>query len=213
VSIRKDNVLRERESKTIAFYFDFMSPYAYLGSVGIERLAAAHGYEVDWRPMLLGISVIRVMGLKGVADTPLKRDYVRRDVVRCAQYLDIPFERATDEPMTSLPAARAFVWLNERDQSIARVFARAVFRAQWAEAADMSSPAAIASLVGSLGIDANEAVAAMADDGIKRRLREHVDASISLGVFGAPTFLVGKEIFWGVDRLPMIERWLETGGW
>lgn len=203
----------ERTSRTIAFYFDFMSPYAYLGSVGIERLAATHGYEVDWRPMLLGVSVIKVMGLKGVADTPLKRDYVRRDLVRCARYLDIPFARATDEPMTSLPAARVFVWLNEQDNSVARAFARAVFRAQWAEATDMSSPEAIASLAGSLGIDANETVAAMADERVKRRLREYVEASISLGVFGAPTFLIGSEMFWGVDRLPMIERWLETGGW
>jgi 2-hydroxychromene-2-carboxylate isomerase len=199
--------------KTIAFYFDFMSPYAYLGSVGIERLAAKRGYDVDWRPMLLGISIIKIMGLKGLADTPLKRDYVRRDLVRCARYLDIPFERATEEPMTSLPAARAFVWLNEQDPAIARDFARAVFRAQWAEANDMSSPAAVASLAASLGVDATELAAAMTDEKTKRRLREHVDASISLGVFGAPTFLIDKEMFWGVDRLPMIERWLETGGW
>lgn len=199
--------------KTIAFYFDFMSPYAYLGSVGVERLAQKHGYDVDWRPMLLGISVVKVMGLKGVADTPLKRDYVRRDVVRLARYLDIPFNRATDGPMTSLPAARAFVWLNERDPATARDFARAVFRAQWAEATDMSSPASVAALVASFGIEADQALAAIADETVKRHLREQVDASLSLGVFGAPTFLIGEELFWGVDRLPMVERWLETGGW
>ncbi len=200
-------------SKTIAFYFDFMSPYAYLGSVGIERLAARRGLIVDWRPMLLGISVIKVMGLKGVADIPLKRDYVRRDLVRTARYLDIPFERAMDEPMTSLPAARAFVWLNERDPAAAREFARAVFRAQWAEATDMSSPAAVASCAEQFGIGAAEMLVAMGEDLTKKRLRDQVDESISLGVFGAPTFLIEKEMFWGVDQLPMVERWLESGGW
>jgi 2-hydroxychromene-2-carboxylate isomerase len=200
-------------SKAIAFYFDFMSPYAYLGSVQVERVAARLNCPVSWRPMLLGISVVKVMGLKGVADTPLKREYVAHDVARFARYLDIPFNRATTRPMMPLPAARAFVWLDETDPEMARDFARHVFHAQWADGQDMSTPAALASLARSKGIDREALLAGIASDKVKQSLKSRVDASIAAGIFGAPTFVVDDQMFWGVDRLPMVERWLETGGW
>jgi 2-hydroxychromene-2-carboxylate isomerase len=198
---------------TILFYFDFMSPYAYLGSIGVERLANKHRLAVDWRPTLLGISVIKVMGLKAVADTPLKRDYVCRDVVRSAKYLDIPFHRASIRPMAPLAAARAFVWLKQSDPVLAQRFATEVFRAQWARGQDMSMPDAVASLAPCIGVDPAVLREAIDDDGTKRLLRHAVDKAMSAGVFGTPTFIAGGEMFWGTDRLPMLDRWLETGGW
>ena len=199
--------------KEISFYFDFMSPYAYLGSVGIERLAQEHGCVVDWRPILLGISVVKVMGLKELAKTPLKKEYVHHDVPRFARYLGIPFNRASDEPMAPLPAARAFVWLKARDPSAARKFAIEVFRAHWANGRDMSTAAAVAELASSVDIDPNTMLNAIAEEATKQRLKDAVEEAISTGVFGAPTFIVGGEMFWGADRLPMVGRWLETGGW
>jgi 2-hydroxychromene-2-carboxylate isomerase len=197
---------------TIDFYFDFMSPYAYLGSVGVERLAAEHRCVVDWHPILLGVSVIKVMGLKALPDTPVKRDYVRHDVERFARYLDIPFRRS-ETAMAPLPAARIFVWLKRRDPEVARDFAQAVFREQWAQARNMSTPQALAGLAPHLGLSPAEMIAATTDPAIKRYLHEDVERAIAAGVFGAPTFVVGREMFWGVDRLPMVERWIVNGGW
>jgi 2-hydroxychromene-2-carboxylate isomerase len=200
-------------SKVITFYFDFMSPYAYLASVEVERMAARLKCAVTWRPMLLSVSVVKVMGLKGVAETPLKREYVAHDVARFARYLDIPFNRATTRPMMPLPAARAFVWLEQIDRAMARDFAQHVFHAQWADAQDMSTPAALAGLAQSLGIEPDALLAGIADDDVKQQLKRRVDESIAAGVFGAPTFVIDDQMFWGVDRLPMVERWLQTGGW
>ncbi len=197
----------------IAFYFDFMSPYAYIGSVGIEQVAARHGREVDWRPILLGITVNKVMGLKGVADTPLKRDYVRRDLPRLAHYLGVPFHRAKDTPMSPLPAARAFLWLKDCDPVLGKAFGQAVFRAQWAQARDMSTASDLASLGRSMGIDSTALIAATESEAIKQRLKDEVSAAIDVGVFGAPTFVIDGEMFWGADRLAMVEHWIETGGW
>ena len=199
-------------TEPILFYFDFLSPYGYLGSVAIERLAAKRGRTVEWRPILLGISVIKVMGLKGLMDTPLKRDYVRRDLVRSATFLKFPFARA-DRPMQPLAAARAFVWLNDRDPALAKRFAQAVYAAQWADGRDMSTVDAVAELGETLDVGGAELRAAVADDAVKRRLHDEVEAAIGAGVFGVPTFVVGGEMFWGVDRLPMLEAWLDTGGW
>jgi 2-hydroxychromene-2-carboxylate isomerase len=197
----------------VEFYFDFLSPYAYLGSVGIERLANELNFKVAWRPLLLGITVVKVMGLKGVAEIPLKREYVRRDVERFASYLDIPFSRASTETMKPLSAMRAFVWLDRKDPNKARAFARSVFDAQWAQARDMSSVEAVVSLAGMLDEDPDEMRCAIQDPAIKRLLAERVEKAIERGVFGTPTFAVGEELFWGADRLPMLKQWLESGGW
>ena len=199
--------------ETILFYFDFISPYGYLGSVEVERIAARHGWTVDWRPVLLGITVLKVMGLKGVADTPLKRDYVRHDVPRMARLLGIPFDRAGDGVMQPLPAARAFVWLKQQDGALAKRFGQAVYAAHWAEGRDMSSADAVADVAAAIGIDRAALLAAQQDDGVKAKLRDDVAEAIGAGVFGVPSFVAGGEMFWGADRLPMLERWLESGGW
>ena len=97
-------------AEPIAFYFDFISPYAYLGSIGIERMAARRGIEVDWRPMLLGISVLKVMGLKPLPDTPLKGEYLDRDTPRFARYLGVPYAATARTQFPRLPSARAVTW-------------------------------------------------------------------------------------------------------
>jgi 2-hydroxychromene-2-carboxylate isomerase len=197
----------------IQFYFDFISPYAYLGSIGIERVAAKHGREVEWRPMLLGISMFKVMGLKAVPDTPLKGPYVMRDVPRFARLLGVPYSKHANIRMAPLPSARAFTWAKDRHPLQAKRLAQAIFHAHWAEARDMSSLEAVADIAESLGFARSDVRAAMEDEAVKARLREHVDAALTAGVFGTPTFVVDGEMFWGADRLDQVDRWLGAGGW
>jgi len=194
----------------VDFYFDFISPYGYLGSLGIETLAARLGFAVDWQPMLLGVSVMKVMGLPPLGETPLKGAYSGRDFRRCFRFLGVPCRPAG--AMQPLPAGRAFTWLRDADAALAKRFAQAVYRAHWSEARDMSSGAALAEVGVQLGIDPAELCAAIADPMIKARHRALVDASLARGVFGSPTFAIGSELFWGHDRLPQVERWIERGG-
>lgn len=189
-----------------------MSPYGYLGSVAVERLAAKVGCGVEWRPVLLGITVLKIMGMKPIPETPLKRDYVRHDVVRYARLLGVPFRRS-DVPMQPLPAMRAFIWLAGQDATLAQRFGQAVFRAQWGEGQDLSAPTAVAALAAEIGVDPAALLAAIDSPAVKDALRQAVDDAIAAGVFGVPSFVVGGEMFWGTDRLPMVERWIETGGW
>lgn len=197
----------------IEFYFDFISPYGYLGAAAVERVAARHGRAVDWRPMLLGISVLKVMGLKAVPDTPLKSDYAAHDWPRFARLLGLPARADANPRMAPLPAARAFTWLKERDPDLAVRLGRAIYGAHWGEGRDMSTAAAVTEIGASLGIDPEDMTAAMADAAVKRRLRDHVDAALGKGVFGCPTFVVDGEMFWGADRVDQVDRWLSTGGW
>ena len=197
---------------SITFYFDFMSPFAYLGSVAVERLAVRHGESVVWHPLLLGVTVIKIMGLKPLPETPLKGPYLQREFIRQARFLDIPV-RAKPPQMTPLPPLRAFAWLAERDAGVAKRFAQSVFEARWLLGEDPSTPDGLARVGQRLNLDPNALVAATHDEEIKRRLHRLVDDAVAQGVFGVPTFQVGKELFWGTDHLPQVERWLETGGW
>jgi 2-hydroxychromene-2-carboxylate isomerase len=115
--------------------------------------------------------------------------------------------------MQPLPAARAFVWLKQQDPALAKRFGQAVYAAHWAEGRDMSSTDAVADIGASMGIGRAALLAALQDDAVKAKLRDDVAAAIAAGVFGVPSFITGGEMFWGADRLPMLEQWIRTGGW
>ena len=193
------------------FYFDFSSPYGYLASELIDDLAARHGRRVAWHPILLG-AVFRQTGSAPLTEIPLKGDYSKRDFARSARFLGIPFRMPTRFPLATQNAARAFLWLQDRDPARARDLAHALYRACFAEDIDISDTARLLAIAGSLGLDKAALAAAVADPAIKDRLRAANDAAIARGVFGSPFVFVDGEPFWGVDRLPQIDKWLETGG-
>jgi len=200
-------------ARTLEFYFDFISPYGYLGSLGIVEVAARHGCKVDWRPTLLGVSVMGVMGLPPLGETPLKGPYMANDFPRCFRLQGVPLKMGGNGSMAPLPAGRAFSWIKAQDRSAAVRFAQRVYRGQWSEGIDMSSVDNLAAAGEALGFDRRELIAALDDPEVKALHRASVDAAIELGVFGVPTFHIDGELFWGHDRLPHVDRWLATGGW
>ena len=199
-------------TEPIRFYFDFISPYGYLCAQVIDGIAQKHGREVDWCPLLLGVTVLKVMGLKPVSETPLKNKYVLHDVPRLAKYLGVPFNRPKGV-LKPLPPLRAFVWLNKENPALAKTFAKAFFKAQWAHARNLSEPNAVAEFAAGLGFDKTLIREAIRDPEVKQLLVDHVDDAIQKGVFGVPSLLIDGELFWGVEQLPMIDQWLKKGGW
>jgi 2-hydroxychromene-2-carboxylate isomerase len=198
----------------LAFYFDFISPYGYFASLRIDELAARRGRTVDWRPMLLGVSVIKVMGLKPLLDTPLKGDYVRHDVLRHARRHGIRLGRDLNAPVGNpLPAARAFCWVKRHHPELQAAMAHALYEAVWAQGRELSTPEAVATIALPGGLDPEAVADAAAGEEAAKLLREAVAASIEAGIFGSPTVVVDGEAFWGVDRLPDVEEWLRCGGW
>lgn len=198
----------------LAFYFDFISPYGYFASLRIEALAARHGRAVDWRPILLGVAVMKVMGLKPLLDTPLKGDYVRRDVLRHARRHGVPLGRDLNAPVGNpLPMARAFYWVKQHHPALQAPMAHALYHAFWAEGRDLSTPEAVAGIALPAGVSRDEVAQGAASEEAATLLRNAVAASIQAGIFGSPTVVVDGEPFWGVDRLPEVEEWLAVGGW
>jgi 2-hydroxychromene-2-carboxylate isomerase len=200
------------EHKPIDFYFEFASPYGYFASLKIDGIAGKFGRRVAWRPMMLG-AVFRITGGEPSMNIPLKGDYFRRDVARCAKLIDAPFTYPEVTPMNSLAAGRAYYWLYDEDPQKAKALAQAVYRAHWGLGRDMSKAAEVARVAEPIGIEPEALIEAIQDPAVKRRLKDETEAAIERGVFGSPFVFVDGEPFWGHDRLDQVERWLGTGGW
>jgi len=200
------------------FYFDFISPFGYFASLRIEALAAKHGRTVIWRPMLLGISVMKVMGMKPLLDTPLKGPYIERQVQRYSRLYGLELKRQPrDTFMNPLPAARLYYWLFDQDPApesgLAKRAAQAIYHAYWADARDMGQADELVAVLAPLGIEEAAIREALANPAVAQRLRDAVEASIGRGVFGSPFVLADGEPFWGNDSLDLLDLWLSRGGW
>ena len=195
------------------FFFDFISPYAYFASTQIDALAKRYGREVQWKPVLIGVTVMQVMGLKPLMETPLKSDYVAHDKPRMARLLGIPFVEHGIRGVNSVAASRAFLAIARSDEALAQRFARAVFERLWVRGMDITAPADVGEVCAQVGADAAGVLAEIASPAGKQALRDAVDQAVARGVFGTPYFFVDGEPIWGVDRLWMVEHWLIHGNW
>jgi 2-hydroxychromene-2-carboxylate isomerase len=198
-------------AEPIDFYFDFSSPYSYLASEKIDELAARYERKVRWHPVLLGV-IFKGLGTVPLVRQPGMNDYSVRDFARSARHLGIPFRMPMRFPVATVAAARAYYWLHGQDCAKAREFAHAVFRAYFAEGHDISESSSVLHIAADFAVDPASLASALEDPAIKERLRRETDAAIALGMFGAPWLVVDGEPFWGADRLPQIEKWLESGG-
>ena len=199
--------------QSIEFYFDPISPFAYLGSVQIERVAARLGRSVEWKPVLIGVTILKVMGLKPLPETPLKGPYLKHDAVRLAEYFDVPFRYHGLAGINSLAALRAFAVLKERDAGLAKALAQKIFTRLWVRGLNITAASDVAEEAGDLGIDAPALLRDIETDHARNLLKQQVDAAIERGVFGVPYFVVDGEPIWGVDRMWMVEHWARHHSW
>lgn len=195
----------------IEFYFDFSSPYSYIACELIDGLAGKYGRKVKWRPMLLGV-VFQKTGQPLLVNVPLKGEYSMRDFARSARYHGVPFNFPAKFPLSTVSTARAYYWLHGQDCARARAFAHAAFRAYWVDGRDISDLAVLQDIAAASGADGAALAAGIALPAIKERLKVETDTALAKGMCGAPWFVVDGEPFWGADRLPQIEKWLQSGG-
>ncbi len=201
-----------RELQPIEFYFEFASPYGYFASVRVDRIAKKHGRTVLWRPIMLGVA-LNATGSKPNVLVPMKGEYFKRDIARCAKVMNLPFALPKKMPMNSLSASRAFYWVNEQDTCKAKEFAAAIYHEHWGLGNDMSDIDDVARVAGAIEIDGEKLKAGCQGQMIKDKLRDITMASVDVGVFGSPFIIADEEQFWGHDRLSLLDQWLDAGHW
>ncbi len=195
-------------TRQLSFWFEFGSTYSYLSAARIEGLADAANVPVLWEPFLLGPIFVE----QGWDDSPFniypaKGRYMWRDIERqCAKYR-IPFTKPSRFPRNGLLAARAACLAKATSARWLPEFVRAVFRANFAEDREIGDPAELRSILDSLGQPGAQLVEQTQAPESKLRLRDQSQRAKNLGIFGAPNFVVGEELFWGNDRLEDALAW------
>jgi 2-hydroxychromene-2-carboxylate isomerase len=190
----------------LTFWFEFASTYSYPAAMRIEALAAQRGVKVAWRAFLLGPS-FRDQGWNDSPFNiyPAKGRYMWRDLDRICTAHGIPMRRPSQFPRNGLLAARVACWFAEAPWL--PDFVRAVYRANFAEDRDISSPEVVARCLGVAGGDPAALIEEAQSAAAKERLRASTEEAIALGIFGAPSLTVGSELFWGQDRIEDALRW------
>jgi 2-hydroxychromene-2-carboxylate isomerase len=196
--------------KELHFFFDFSSPFAYLASTQVEALAQRNGAQLIYRPFLLG-GLFKAIG---TTDVPLftmpeaKRRHAVADMTRWADHYGVPLRFPTRFPMNTVKPLRMVLQLSLSQQP---TLINPVFRAYWADDRDVNDDAVLAEIASAAGLDGAALVAGTKSDAVKERLKGATEEAARVGLFGAPTFLVGDLLFWGQDRLLFVEKALQ--GW
>lgn len=196
----------------IDFYFDFSSPYGYIASHRIDAIAAKHGRAVNWRPYLLGVA-FKTTGVVPLSEQPMRGEYSLRDIHRSARLYGVTLVMPEPFPVNALAPSRAYYWLLDQDAEEAKTLAKALFAAYFTAGRNISQVEVVTDVAAEHGRDREAVLAALDDQTVKDRLRRETDEALGRGAFGSPFVFVDGEPFWGNDRLDMVDKWLETGGW
>jgi 2-hydroxychromene-2-carboxylate isomerase len=196
----------------VDFYFEFSSPYGYIASRLADDLEKRIGRRLRWRPILLG-PIFKITGQAPLTQLPMKGPYAQRDFSRSARLHRIAYRHPDKFPVGTVAACRAFYSLDERDPDAARRLAKALYKAYFEDNRDIGTPETMLEVAREAGLDAAALAKAIEDPALKERVKAAEDAAIAAGVFGSPFFIVDGEPFWGVDRIPMLEQWVRSGGW
>lgn len=190
-------------------WFEFASTYSYLTVSRAEKALQGTGIEYQWRPFLLG----PIFKGRGMTTSPfvldaLKGAYMWRDVERRAKRLNLEFRRPSHFPMNGLKAAR--IMTAALNESWCGEFARLVFEAQFTAGKDISYEKVLEGALASCGVEPQDWLHKAELPSTKQELRVSTDEARSLGIFGAPSFVVGRELFWGDDRLEDAIAWAKA---
>ncbi len=183
----------------IEFFYDYLSPFSYLADTQLPAIARRTGAEIVYRPILLG-AIMKATGNSGPIPIQGKAGYNVTDFQRWAKRYGVPAQFSPHFPFNTIRVLRAAIAAHPHERFLA--FHSAAFRAIWEQGQDLSKEDALGRLLDEAGIDP----ALIDDDNIKHQLRANADEAVSRGAFGAPTFFVNGEMFWGNDRLEFVEE-------
>ena len=192
--------------KTIHFYLDFISPYAWLAFDALPKALQGISHRVVHKPVLFA-AMLKHHGQLGPAEIPDKRDWTYRQVLWLAHQQGTALQLPAMHPFNPLGLLR-LATACDADGEPNRFVCETVFRHVWCTGEHAADPARLSSLAAQLA-PAREPT----DPAVKQALQAHTDEAIALGVFGVPSFVVDDKVFWGQDALPMLAAYLRGDPW
>lgn len=199
-------------TKNIDFYFDLSSPYGYLACSRGDEIEQQTGYQLDWKPYLMG-AVFKETGRQPQVNYPLISNYAYNDIQRSARKYGVEFNLPDPFPVITAAACRACHWAESLGTEPARRLVMALYKAYMIDNINISKPEGVLTAVENCGLDRAEAQAATSSPEMKELARQRVNHAIENGIFGSPFFVVDGEAFWGNDRVDDLILWCQKGGW
>jgi 2-hydroxychromene-2-carboxylate isomerase len=203
--------------RIVDFYFDFSSTNSYFAAFLLPEICVHNDARVNWMPAHFA-ALFRGTGFDTMAMTPRKARYLWRDHARYADLTGLPFKKPSRFPIKTSSALRAVLAAGQTARAddggasrehTQRTISQAIMRAYWERDEDISHGEVLASIASSAGFDGARLIEAADAKPARDELAALTEAAVARGVFGAPTFFVGDEMFWGKDRLDFVERWLK----
>ena len=194
--------------KTLDFYFDFGSPTAYLAHKRLGQLSARYAVDVNYKAMLLG-GVFKATGNTSPAAIPAKGHYMMtHDLPRFARRYHVELNPNPYFPINTLSLMRAVIAAQRLD--CAQTFINVVYDAIWVHEKNMGNAEVVAAVLTEQALDAEALLNLSQDPAVKAALIANTDAAVALGIFGTPTFFMGREMYFGQDRLDFVEEALRA---
>ncbi len=191
----------------LEFFFDYGSPFSYLADTQLEGLAGRTGAVVSYRPMLLG-GVFKETGNSSPISIEAKRKYMNADLERWAKHYGVPALHNPHFPINTIRLMRGAIAAQR--SGVFAAYHRAIFDAFWRDGLNLGDAAVVRGVLERAGLDAVRLAAASEEHAVKDALRVATETAVARGAFGAPTFFVGDQMFWGNDRLLFVEQALKA---
>lgn len=192
-------------TKTVEFFFDVGSPTTYLAWTQLPAIARETDAQISWRPMLLG-GVFKATGNASPVTVPAKGRWMGGDIARFARRYGVPFTFNPHFPINTLTVMRGAAGLQLRQPERLAAYLDAVFRAMWVDAVNLDQAAEVARVLGAAGFDGAEFMALVGNPEVKAALMANTEEAVARGVFGAPSFFVGGDLYFGQDRLDFVRE-------
>lgn len=190
-------------SKTVEFFFDFGSPTTYLAHTQLPAICAEHGANLVYRPILLG-GLFQATKNASPVMVPAKGRYMMIDLARFATRYGVPFKLNPHFPINTLQLMRMAVGVQEQHPERFMDFASAVFNALWVAGKNLGDPAVLSEVLSAAGFAPPALLALAADEAVKAKLKANTEEAVRRGAFGAPTFYIGEQMYFGQDRLDFV---------
>ena len=185
-------------NRLIEFYFDFSSPYSYIGYKEIKQLEKKNSFKIKYMPIFLG-GLHNSAGITPAAFISLKSKYMLEDTKLISKKKNIKFFFNSYFPINTVNFMRGVI-IAEKD-NFQKIYVEKIFNAIWKDGLNMNDPIVINKVHKNMDLNPEIFLAKATEQKIKDKLRKLTDDALKKGIFGAPTFLVNKKIFWGQDRL------------
>lgn len=191
--------------KSVEFYFDLGSPYSYLAYYRLLQMAEQQEIQIVYKPILLG-GVFKATGNRSPIEVPVKGVYSILDMQRWAEYYQIQMQMNPHFPMNTLTLMRILTGVQLLHLEKFEQVLKLLFDAMFGTPQNLNEPTVLAEVLEPSGFSVEDIMSMVQSEVVKQKLITETEQAIQRGIFGAPTFFVGDEMYWGQDRLHFVEQ-------